>query len=95
MVPCEKAIPGAAFVCEMKTNNNKTTLKNRERNIFRNEKECPRKTINVGSSCLHIMNSLSGTDYMGEIACGKSGLDIFLLPPFLFYSEMHLYWVGG
>ncbi len=92
MVPCGKTIPGASFVCEIKTNDNKTTLKNRERNIFRANRECSRKGINVGSSCLHIINSFSGIDYMVETACGKSGLDILLLPPFLFYPDIHLSW---
>ncbi len=92
MVPCNKTIPGASFVCEIKINSNKTMLKTRERSIFRANRECPRKTINVGFSCLHIINSLSGTDYMGEVACGEIGLDMFLLPPFLFDTDLHLTW---
>ncbi len=65
MVPCGKTIPGASFVCEIKTNNSEQ-LMNRERSIFRASRECPRKKINVEFSCLHIINSLSRTDSMDK-----------------------------
>ncbi len=90
MVPCSKAIWGASFVCEIKINTNKTMLNARQSTVFRDNRECPRKTINVRVSCLHIINSLSGTDYIGEVPCGKIGLDMFLLPHF-FFILTHIY----
>ncbi len=40
----------------------------------------------------HVINSLPGNVYTSEVACGEIGLDIFLLPPFLFYPDRHLSW---
>ncbi len=95
MVPCGKAIRGASFVCEIKINTNKTIFETRERTIFRANKECPRKTINVGSSCLHINNSVKPeTDYMSKMLCGKNDLKMFLLPHLLFSPDPHLSWIS-
>ncbi len=90
MVPCGEAIRGASFICEIKINTNKTVLETRKRTIFRANRECPRKSINVGSSCLHIINSMSGTGYRDKMVCGKNDLKIFPLPHFLFYPDQHL-----
>ncbi len=93
MVPCGKAIQSASFVCEIGINKTKIILETRERTIFKASKECPRKSINVGSSCLHIINSISATDYMSKMICGNNDLKMFLLPQFLFSPDLHLSWI--
>ncbi len=92
MVPCGKAVPGASFICEISSHTNKGMLGTREKNILRANRECPRKSINVESSCLHIVNFISGS-YNGEMACDKMGLNVFALPPSLLYSDSQLSWI--
>ena len=89
MVPCDQAIPGASFVCESKTISDKPALK---RGIFRAILECPRNSINIQSSCLHIVNSLSGNDDNLERVCGGMNLSVFRLPYFFIYS-WQLSWI--
>ena len=93
MVPCAKAVQGASFVCELKINTSKTTLETRVRTICRANRECPEKSINVGSSCLHIINSIPDTDYMRKTVCGNNDLKMFLLPHILFSPDPHLSWI--
>ncbi len=82
MVPCDRAIPAASFVCESRRTDGKLRL--RSRTIFRSNRECPSETINIGSSCLHVVNTLSRKEVYVEKICGRLSLSAFNLPTFLF-----------
>ncbi len=82
MVPCDRAIPAASFVCESRRTDGKLRL--RSKTIFRSNRECPSETINIGSSCLHVVNTLSRNEVNVEKICGRLSLSVFNLPTFLF-----------
>ncbi len=92
IVPCDQAIHGATFVCESKSNSDKFRLKKRASIFRRAHKECPSTTINVGSSCLHVVNILPRTDSKVERVCGEINKSVFRFPPFLFYPDQHRSW---
>ncbi len=80
MIPCDKPIPGASFVCENESNSGVLNLKKVA--ISRSNREYPSKTINIESSCLHIVNSLSENYYNMEKVCDGINFGVFRLPSF-------------
>ena len=93
MVPCDEPITGASFVCESQINSSQMGLE--KRTIFRADIECPRKTISIESSCLHVVNFFPRRDYMyqKEKPCGRIDFNVFLLPSFLFSPDPQLAWI--
>ncbi len=87
-IPCDKAIAGASFICELQSNYGTSRLK--KRTIFRANRDCPSKTINIESSCLHVVNVLSEIPYNVEKVCTDIDLSVFSLPVFLFLPQQSL-----
>ncbi len=91
MVPCDQPIVGASFICESKIKSREPELI--KRTISRANVECPWKTINIGSSCLHVVNLLSRNNYDEFKICGEIDFKVFLLPNVLFSPDPKLTWI--
>ncbi len=91
MVACDQPIPGATFVCESKINSTRLGLKNKT--IVKANMECPWKTINILSTCPHVVNVLSRDHYNEQNICYEMDFNVFLLPSPLFSTEAKLAWM--
>ncbi len=91
MIPCDQPMEGASFVCESQTNSSQLELK--KRTLLMEYKECPWKTINIETSCLRVVNSLSGMDYNEGKICAKMDFNVFVFPSFLFSPDPKLAWI--
>ena len=91
IIPCDQPIANVSFVCESKISS--SLFGSQNRTIFRDNMECPRKTINIQSSCLHIAISRFINEHTEGRMCGEIGFNIFPLPSFLFSDDPKLAWI--
>ncbi len=90
-IPCQQALPRANFICESKI---KPIHINVKRTLFRAERECPRKSINFQSSCLHIVNYVYKQNDIIDQVCFAQGMSVFHLPFFLLYFDPKVGWLS-
>ncbi len=83
-IPCQQSKQGATFLCETKLSSRQTSVK---RNISRTITECPKQTIHVNSSCVHVTSYVYKHNYQSEKYCYEHGMVIFQLPHFLLYFD--------
>ncbi len=74
-VPCDKSIPHASFICEIKAPKRKPNITS-HRVIHLSYLECPPAYLALHSSCLWIRSRLSQNQFSARDVCRAEGLEI-------------------